>query len=48
MLSFDEIMNLTPEEFSAKWKTNEIQDSSLKLIGARELTEEDRKQLNQK
>lgn len=48
MLSYDEIMNLSPEEFSAKWKSNEIQDSSLKLLGAREMTEEDRKHLEEK
>ena len=45
MLSYDEIMSLSPEEFSKKWKENKIQDSSLKLLGAREMTTEDKKHL---
>lgn len=48
MLSLDEIMNLTPEEFTAKWNSNEIQDSSLKLLGCREMTEEDKIHLSEK
>lgn len=48
MLSYDEIMNLTTEEFCVKWRTNEIQDSALKLIGERKMTEEDKKELKLK
>lgn len=43
MLTLEEIMNLTPEEFTKNWNNNHIQDSSLKLIGHREMTEDDKK-----
>lgn len=36
MLTFEEIMNLTPDEFSEKWKTGEIQEASLNIICAYE------------
>lgn len=48
MLSFDKIMNLSQEEFTANWNDNTIQDSCLKLLGDREMTEEDRKDLEKK
>jgi hypothetical protein len=45
MFTYDEIINMTPEEFSKNWRNNKIQDASLKLLGAREMTEEDKKYL---
>ena len=46
MFTFDEILNMTPEEFSENWKNNKIQDASLKLLGRRELTEADKQHLD--
>lgn len=48
MLSFDEIINMTQEEFSENWRNNRIQDSCLKLLGRREMTEEDKKHVESK
>ena len=48
MLSYDEIINMTPEEFSKNWKNDNIQDSCLKLLGRREMTEEDKRELEGK
>jgi hypothetical protein len=47
MLSLDEIMALSKEEFTEKWKSGEIQDSSLKLLGRRAMTEEDKRHLEE-
>lgn len=47
MLTFDEMINMTPEEFSKNWKTNQIQDSCLKLLGRREMTDEDKKHIDE-
>lgn len=43
MLTLDEILEMTPEEFSKNWKNNNIQDSSLKLLGCLEMTDEEKK-----
>ncbi len=48
MFTYDEIMNMSPEDFTKNWKNNSIQDSSLKLIGAREMTPEDKTDMDRK
>lgn len=45
MHSLDEIMNMSPEEFTKNWNDGSIQDSALKIIGAREMTEDEKEQL---
>jgi hypothetical protein len=40
MFTLDEIMNMTPKELKENWE--EVADSSLKLLGAREMTEQDK------
>lgn len=45
MHTLDDIIKMTPEEFSKNWKNNTIQDSCLKLLGHREMTEDEKKQI---
>ena len=47
MLTHKEIMEMSHEEFVENWNNNHIQDSALKLLGAREMTEEDKKHLEE-
>lgn len=45
MFTLEELMNMSTEEFSKNWKNGSIQDSSLKLLGAREMTDEEKNQI---
>jgi hypothetical protein len=48
MFTYDEIIEMKPEDFAKNWRNGSIQDASLKLIGAREMTEEDEAHLSTK
>lgn len=46
MYSLEEIMNMTPDELEENW--DQVADSSMKLIGAREMTEAEKQELDSK
>lgn len=43
MFSLEETLAMDAKTFAEHWETGEIQDSCLKLIGARPLDEDDKK-----
>ena len=47
MLTDKEIINLPKEDFVKKWNSGEIQDSALKLLGYRDMTEEDKQHVKE-
>lgn len=44
MLTYEEILNLSKDEFVEKWNSGEIQESSLALLGYRYVSEEEKDQ----
>jgi hypothetical protein len=44
MFTLEEIINMTPKELKENW--DEVADSSLKLLGAREMTVEDKEHVD--
>lgn len=45
MLTFNEIITLSPEDFTKNWNNNNLQDSALKLLGKREMTDADKEHI---
>lgn len=45
MHTLDEMINMSKEDFVKNWNNGSIQDSSLKILGAREMTEDEKKQI---
>ena len=43
MFTLEEIVNMSPQELEENW--SEVADASLKLLGAREMTSEDKEYL---
>lgn len=45
MHSLEDMMNMSKEEFAKNWRNGSIQDASLKLLGARDITEDEKNEI---
>jgi hypothetical protein len=45
MFTLEEMMEMSKEDFVKNWKNGSIQDSGLKLLGAREMNDEEKRHI---
>lgn len=45
MHTLDELMSMNTKEFAENWNNGSIQDSCLKILGAREMSEDEKNKI---